>query len=143
MELALAESFIHSHVAIKGLFHSETREALSEHIAKLAPQHILPGLQIVFTPSSFSSATPVKRRGKSMSRRTGQTGHIEKSGKWWVVRWWMDVAGQEDRVLKRAKICPVAGPGALSASERKRHSREIIAEIGADTVEHFNEVVHR
>jgi hypothetical protein len=32
-----------------------------------------------------------------MSRRTGQDGHIEASGKWWVVRWWMDVAGQEAR----------------------------------------------
>src|SRR5437762_393295 len=30
-------------------------------------------------------ATPVKRRGKSMSRRTGQDGHFEQSGKWWVL----------------------------------------------------------
>ncbi len=78
-----------------------------------------------------------------MSRRTGQTGHIERSGKWWVVRWWMDVPGQEKRVLKRAKLCPIAGPAALSASERKRRGREIIAESGADTVEYFNEVVKR
>ena len=76
-----------------------------------------------------------------MSRRTGQTGHIEKSGKWWVVRWWMDVLGQEKRVLKRAKICPISGPGSLLASERKRRAREIIAQSGADTVEHFNKVV--
>ena len=81
------------------------------------------GLQLIFPPSNFSPATPVKRRGKSMSRRTGQTGHIEKSGKWWVIRWWMDVPGQEKRVLKRAKLCPIAGPGALSASERKRRGR--------------------
>ena len=41
----------------------------------------------------------------------------------------------------RAKICPISGPGYLSKSERERRAREIIAESGADTVEHFNQVV--
>lgn len=76
-----------------------------------------------------------------MSRRKGQTGHFEKSGKWWVVRWWMDVPGQEERALKRAKVCPISGLGSLSESERKRRGREIIAASGADTVEYFNKVV--
>ena len=58
-----------------------------------------------------------------------------------IGRWWMDVPGQEERALKRAKICPISGPGALSASERKRRGREIIADSGADTVEYFNKVV--
>lgn len=78
-----------------------------------------------------------------MSRRTGQDSHIEKSGKWWVVRWWQDVVGQYKRSHRREKICPIAGVGALSASERKRRAREIIAESGADTVEHFNRVVEQ
>jgi hypothetical protein len=78
-----------------------------------------------------------------MSRRTGQSGHVEKSGKWWVVRWWMDVPGQEKRALKRARICPVSGAGSLSASARKRRAREIIVESGADTEEYFTEVVNR
>jgi len=76
-----------------------------------------------------------------MSRRTGQKGHTERSGNWWVVRWWMDLEGQDKRVHKRARICPVSGPGVLSKSERIRRAREIIAESGADTVEHFNAVV--
>ncbi len=76
-----------------------------------------------------------------MSRRTGQSGHIEESGKWWVVRWWMDVAGQEKRVHKRARICPVSGPGVLSRSARGRRAREIITGSGADTEEYFNKVV--
>jgi len=76
-----------------------------------------------------------------MSRRTGQSGHIEKSGKWWVVRWWMDVTGQEKRVHKRARICPISGPGVLSRSARERRAREIIAESGADTEEYFNKAV--
>lgn len=78
-----------------------------------------------------------------MSRRTGQEGHIESSGKWWVVRWWQDVPGQYERTHKRAKICPISGVGRLSASERKRRAREIVAESGADTVEYFNEVVQQ
>ncbi len=53
----------------------------------------------------------------------------------------MDIPGQEKRILKRAKICPISGPGSLSASERKRRAREIIADSGADTVEYFNKVV--
>ena len=76
-----------------------------------------------------------------MSRRTGQDGHIEPSGKWWVVRWWQDVPGQYERRLMRAKICPISGPGSLSKSERQRRAREIVAQSGADTVEHFKKVV--
>ena len=76
-----------------------------------------------------------------MSRRTGQSGHIERSGKWWVVRWWMDVPGQDKRVHKRARICPVSGKGLLSKSARERFAHEIIAKSGADTEEYFNKVV--
>jgi integrase len=78
-----------------------------------------------------------------MSRRTGQDGHVEKSGKWWVVRWWMDVPGKEEREHKRGKICPIVGPGSLSGSARKRRAREIIAQSGADTEEHFKRVVRQ
>ena len=76
-----------------------------------------------------------------MSRRTGQSGHIEKSGKWWVVRWWMDVAGQEKRTHKRERICPISAPGVLSRSARERRAREIIDKSGADTEEYFNKTV--
>ena len=82
-----------------------------------------------------------RKRGKSMSRRSGQSGSIQKEGNWYVVRWWMDVAGQEKRERKYARICPVSGPGKLSASERERKAKEIIAASGADSVEHFERVV--
>jgi integrase len=81
------------------------------------------------------------RRGKNMSRRTGQDGHVEKSGNWWVVRYWEDVPGQEKRVHRRVKICPTAGPSMLSKSALKRRAREIIAASGADTQEHFERAV--
>lgn len=76
-----------------------------------------------------------------MSRRTGQKGHIERSGKWFVVRWWQDAPGQEKRSLRRARICPISGPGSMTKSERQRRASEIIAESGADTEEYFNRVV--
>src|SRR5215469_4175815 len=98
-------------------------------------------LQFSTSDINVVPATPVKRRGKCMSRRTGQDGHIEASGKWWVVRWWMDVAGQGARRHMRAKICPVSGPGHLSKAEMERRAREIVAESGADTLEHFDKVV--
>jgi integrase len=76
-----------------------------------------------------------------MSRRRGQNGYIEKSGKWYVVRFRMDVAGQEERTYVREKICLIKGPGFLTDSERQRKAREIIAASGADTIEHFERVV--
>jgi integrase len=76
-----------------------------------------------------------------MSRRSGQNGSIQQDGKWYVVRWWMDFECQEKRRRMRAKICPISGPGKLSASERERKAKVIIAASGADTVEHFDKVV--
>ena len=98
-------------------------------------------LQFPTSDIKVVSAIPVKRRGKSMSRRTGQSGHVEPSGKWWVVRWWMDVLGQEKRKLVRARICPISGQGSLSKSARERRASEIITASGADTVEYFSQVV--
>ena len=100
-------------------------------------------LQFPASDNKVLYATPVKRRGKNMSRRTGQSGHIEPSGKWWVVRWWMDMPGQEKRKLMREKICPISGPGSLSKSGRERRAREIIAASGADTEVYFNKVAKK
>src|SRR5215472_1828711 len=70
---------------------------------------------------TLPGATPAKRkRGKSLSRRTGQDGHIEQSGRWFVVRFWKDIPGQEKRMHVRERVCPISGPGLLSKSERKR-----------------------
>jgi len=90
----------------------------------------------------FPRATPVsQKRGKSLSRRTGQSGHIEKSGRWYVVRYWKDIAGQEKRQLVRERICSISGPGSLSKSERKRKAKELIQASGVDSAEYFTTVV--
>src|SRR5258707_2260510 len=85
---------------------------------------------------TVARATPEKReRRKCMSRRSGQNGHIEVRGKYYVVRFWKDVVGQEKRMHASEKICPISGPGHLTKSERERKAKEIIAESGADTPE--------
>jgi integrase len=76
-----------------------------------------------------------------MSRRSGQNGYIEKSGKWYVVRWRMDVEGEEKRRYFREKICPISGPGKLSASARERKAKDIVERSGANSKERFNRVV--
>src|SRR6266478_222345 len=97
------------------------------------------GQSTIITHSDTRART--RRRGKSMSRRSGQSGHIEESGNWYVVRFWKDVVGQEKRQYVRERICPLSGPGKLSASERERRAKEIIVASGADSVEHFEKVV--
>jgi integrase len=85
---------------------------------------------------TVARATPEKRESrKCMSRRSGQSGHIEKSGKWYVVRFWMDVPTQEKRKHMCVRISPIKGPGSLTKPERERKAKEIIAESGADTPE--------
>ena len=100
-------------------------------------------LQLSAIDTKVLTATPVKRRGKSMFRRTGQSGHIESSGRWWVVRWWMDMPGLEKRKHMRERICPISGLGSLSKTVRERRAREIITKSGADTVEYFDQVVRQ
>src|SRR6266436_2075148 len=99
--------------------------------------HLLPG-DVVDT---VAKATPEKRkRGKSMSRRSGQSGYIEVRGKYYVVRFWKDVLGQEERMHASEKICPIFGPGRLTKPERVRKAKEIVAASGADTPEHLAKV---
>jgi integrase len=97
-------------------------------------RHLLPG-DVVDT---VAKATPEKRkRGKSMSRRSGQCGYIEVRGKYFVVRFWKDVPGQDERMHASEKICPISRPGRMTKPERERRAKEIIAASGADTPEHL------
>jgi integrase len=75
-----------------------------------------------------------------MARRSGQSGYIEQKGNAFYVRFWIDVAGHEKRAHKSVRICPVSGPGKLNKPERERRAKQIIAESGADSEEHFNRV---
>ena len=74
-----------------------------------------------------------------MARRSGQNGRIERKGNILYARFWLDVPGQESRVYKCVRICPVSGPGALNKSEQKRRLKEIVAEFGANSEEVFRQ----
>ena len=72
-----------------------------------------------------------------MSRRSGQGGYVERKGNAFYVRFRIDVPGQEKRAYKSVRICPAFGPGKMTKPERERRAKQIIAESGADTEEHF------
>jgi integrase len=87
------------------------------------------------------TAKPDKRtRKKSMSRRSGQKGYIEKRGNAFYVRFRIDVPGQDQRAYACVRICPMSGPGKMTKPERERRAKEIITESGADTEAHFKSV---
>lgn len=71
-----------------------------------------------------------------MSRRA-QVGSIEVSGRWYVVRFWKDVPGQEKRIHACERICPVSGPGSMTKAERKRRALEIVMFSGVNSPEQF------
>jgi integrase len=110
------------------------REAVSERIDVVQER-----------PAAASDIIPAataeqRRRGKSMSRRSGQAGTIVKEGGWYRVRFRLDVPGQYERVQKSIKICPVSGPELLTKSARERRKVEIVNSFGANSAEHFNRV---
>jgi integrase len=88
-----------------------------------------------------ATAITGQRLRRSMSRRSGQSGSVERKRGFYVVRYWEDKAGQEKRVHRSVQICPVSGPGSMTKPERARRAQEIIEESGADTAAHFRQVV--
>ena len=75
-----------------------------------------------------------------MSRRSGQSGYIERKGNAFYVRFRIDIAGEQERQNACVRICPASGPGKMTKPERERRAKEIIAESGADTEKHFKAV---
>jgi len=72
-----------------------------------------------------------------MARR-GQVGHIEVSGKWYVVRFWQ-YPPDGGRILRKEKICSISGPGYMPSGERRRRALEIVGQAGVNSVQQFNE----
>ena len=80
-----------------------------------------------------------------MKRRSGQIGTVVIAGKWYRVRWRMDVEGQEKRINMNEKVAPVAfdrnGSPKPPSVEVQRKAREIVEKSGANSEERFNRVV--
>src|SRR5580700_10101405 len=88
---------------------------------------------------TIATAIPGRKRGKCMSRRSGQNGYIERKGNAFHVRFRLDVPGHAARVFKSVRICPVDGPGKLNKFELKRRAQEIVAQFGANSEATFRE----
>jgi hypothetical protein len=82
-----------------------------------------------------------QKRAKSMSRRFGQLGTIVEEGGWYRVRFRIDIPGQFQRKQMSVKICPTSGPALLSKTQRERRKIEIVTQHGANSVEHFDQVM--
>lgn len=79
-----------------------------------------------------------RRKGrKSMSRRSGQRGHVVKKGCMWHVRFYVDVQGQEKRQRKSVPIGTAVGKDRLTKPEAVRKGSEIIASLGVNTEDHL------
>jgi integrase len=95
----------------------------------------------------LTTAQPKRRRNgrKSMSRRSGQNGTVVIAGKWYRVRWRMDVERQEERINMNEKVAPVvfdrSGNPKPPSIDVLRKAREIVEKSGANSEERFNRVV--
>jgi len=92
-------------------------------------------------------AQPKRRRKgqKCMSRRSGQNGTVVIAGKWYRVRWRMDVESQEERINMNEKVAPVvfdkSGNPKPPSIDVLRKAREIVEKSGANSEDRFNRVV--
>ena len=82
-----------------------------------------------------------RRKGKSMSRRSGQKGHIVRKGAMWHIRFYVDVPGQEKRQRKSLPIGPTIGKEKLTKPEAVRKGAELIAKTGVNSAEHLERAV--
>lgn len=90
-------------------------------------------LSIQVSGTLRAEAIPDRRKGRSMIRRSGQDGYVERKGNYYHVRFWQDEGPK--RVHKSVRLCPVSGLGSLTKAERKRRARQIVSDSGADSPE--------
>jgi Phage integrase, N-terminal SAM-like domain len=82
-----------------------------------------------------------RRKGKSMSRRSGQKGQVVRKGAVWHIRFYIDVPGAEKRQRKSVLIGPAVGKEKLTKPEAIRKGAEIIAEMGVNTAQHLERAI--
>jgi integrase len=82
----------------------------------------------------ITAAVPNRKRGKSMSRRFGQSGSVVKKSKMWHGRYYVDVAGQEQRKRMSVPLGPVSD---MTKSEARRKLMDMLHELGVNTAAHL------
>ena len=86
------------------------------------------------TTDILTIATPNRKRKKSMSFRSGQSGTVVRKGQMWHGRYYVDVSGQENR--RRASV-PLGSVLTIKKPEAKRKLRAILQEMGLNDDTHL------
>src|SRR5207253_3113490 len=83
--------------------------------------------------SNTLGATPNRKRGKSMSYRSGQSGTVVKKGQMWHGRYYVDVSGE----AKRRRVSVLLGSlHTMKKTEAKRKLRALLEEMGLNDDAH-------
>ncbi len=85
------------------------------------------------------AAVPSQKRGKTMTRRSGQSGTVVKKGRMWHGRFYADVAGQAER--KHMSV-PLGLVKELTKSEARRKLQAMLQDLGINTAAHLEQAVH-
>ena len=80
---------------------------------------------------SISAATP-NRKGRSMTRRYGQSGYVVKKGNMWHGRYYVDLQDRRKRVS-----VPLGQIDQFTKPEAKRKLRELLEQSGVNTEAHL------
>src|ERR1700733_3006726 len=80
-----------------------------------------------------------RKRGKAMSRRSGQNPKPVIHRGWWTIRYWIDVRGQEMRMRVLWRGQHRSDPRRDASSEMARKAREGTRASGADPGDLFQQ----
>lgn len=81
-----------------------------------------------------------KPRGKTLARRRGQNGSIERKGAHWYVRFWADRIGTDKRKHPCVYLGPATGPNKLNKSQRQLLAKQKIESARVNSAELFQEI---
>ena len=79
------------------------------------------------------------RKGRCMTRRSGQSGNVVRKGLIWHGRYYADIPGQEQR--KRMSV-PLGHVKEMTKSEAKRKLSAKLHELGVNTQEYLNRAIN-
>ena len=85
-------------------------------------------------PDILNAATPNRKRKRSMSFRSGQSGTVVRKGKMWHGRYYVDVPGEETR--RKASV-PLGSVQRMKKNQAKRRLRAILEEMGLNEDTHL------
>ena len=88
----------------------------------------------VLPSSTIAPATPNRKRGKSMSFRSGQSGNVVRKGHMWHGRFYVDVSGDEAR---RRTSVPLGSIHSMKKTEARRKLRAMLEEMGLNADQHL------